>query len=184
MPGRSRDRRGGPPSDRLTASGTRLLGGHDAAWDRWHASCTDGSTFDPQVWFLEDEQVLARDLTGHAETAQVLHGARFREDGARIPAEATWDLVVAEEVRGTTLTVRAALVRGGRAVASGPPQRVDAAPAVCTGVLALPGDVAAPVVPCADLGRILSDDPDGALAVVVWREADGTVAQVSAQPWL
>ena len=162
-----------PGLDRPTGSGPRAVGSHRAAWNEWHATCADGSTFDPRAWYLRRFDVLVKDLVGHPETAQVLASAGFREDGAAVPVEATHLDAWVTAVDGDTFSIKPSR-------AAGAPRDVDVSHAVCTGNLVGPGEIVHPVVPCGRLARLLRESGTGRVPALVWIEPDGTVAQVSA----
>jgi hypothetical protein len=146
------------------------VGTQQAAWNQWHASCADGSTFDPQVWFLRRFDVLVRDLTGHRQTTRILASVRFRREGAVIPVGATYHRARLTAVDGDSFTVRPSR-------ATGVPRVVDVSQAVCTGNLVVPGEIIQPVIGC---GRFARDLRTGtAIPIGMWLDADGTVAQVS-----
>ena len=158
-----------PGLDRPTGSGPREVGNRRAAWNQWHASCSDGSTFDPQAWFLPRFDVLVKDLTGHRRTTRVLASVRFRHDGAAIPPGATYHRAWLTAVDGDSFTItpsRAAAV----------PRDVDVSHAVCN--LMVPGEIIQPVIGCGRFARDLRTG-EAAIPVGLWLDADGTVAQVS-----
>lgn len=64
------------PSVRMD-KGTRRVGPRRAQWNRWFASCADGSMFQPQAWYFPAEKVLFVDYLEHRETPRVLKTARF-----------------------------------------------------------------------------------------------------------
>jgi hypothetical protein len=161
-----------PGLDRPTGSSPRAVGNHRAAWNQWHATCADGSDFDPQVWYLRGAQVLVKDLTGHGATARILASAGFRQDGATVPDEATHIDAWVTAVDGDTFTIR-------RSRATGASRDVDVSQAVCTGTLVVPGEIVHPVVPCGRFARLLRESGTGRVPALVWIDPDGTVAQVS-----
>ena len=157
--------------DRPTGSGPRVVGNHRASWNQWHAACADGSTFDPQAWYVRGAQVLVKDLTGQRATTRILASARFRRDGAVIPMAATHHEAWLTAVDGDSFTVRPS-------PGTGVPRDVDVSRAVCTDNVVVPGEIVQPVVGCGRLARDLRATGED-VPVVLWLDADGTVAQVS-----
>ncbi|RNL79454.1 hypothetical protein EFL95_10740 [Nocardioides marmorisolisilvae] len=72
--------------------GLKPVGAHQAAWNRWTASCA-GHTFHPQAWFLPKSKVLIFDYIGHSQTASVLASAKFAADGVALPTYVSGHLV-------------------------------------------------------------------------------------------
>ena len=72
--------------------GLKPVGAHQAAWNRWTASCA-GHTFHPQAWYLPKSKVVIFDYFGHPETAAVRASAKFAADGVALPTYVTGHLV-------------------------------------------------------------------------------------------
>lgn len=161
-----------PGFDRPTGSGPRVVANRRAAWNQWHATCADGSTFDPQAWYLRGIDVLVKDLIGHSETAQILASAGLREDGAAVPVEATHIDAWVTAVDGDTFTIRPSRASGARRL-------IDVSHAVCTGNLVVPGEIVQPVIRCGVFARMLRESRTGRVRSLLWVDPDGTVAQVS-----
>jgi hypothetical protein len=82
--------------------GLRPVGAHQAAWNRWTASCA-GRTFHPQAWYLPKSKVVIFDYLGHSETAAILASAKFAADGVSLPAYLAGHLV---SVSGSKIVVQ------------------------------------------------------------------------------
>ncbi|MFL6171696.1 MAG: hypothetical protein ACJ716_02285 [Marmoricola sp.] len=72
--------------------GLKPVGAHQAAWNRWTASCA-GHTFHPQAWYLPKSKVVIFDYFGHSDTAAVLASAKFATDGVSLPRYVSGHLV-------------------------------------------------------------------------------------------
>jgi len=82
--------------------GLKPVGAHQAAWNRWTASCA-GHTFHPQAWYLPKSKVVIFDYFGHSETASVLASAKFAADGSALATYLSGHLV---SVAGSKITVQ------------------------------------------------------------------------------
>ncbi|MCW2782511.1 MAG: hypothetical protein JWR35_2960 [Marmoricola sp.] len=87
-------------------NGLRPVGDHKASWNKWTATCKDGSRFTPQAWFLPTSKVLILDYLDHPETAAILNSAKFASDGAPLPPMPTYLTAHVKIVSGLTFTVR------------------------------------------------------------------------------
>ena len=64
---------GGAPVEQ----GTRPVGDHEAAYDKWAATCDDGSRFSPQAWYLADDRLLVETDVPRRGALGLLASARF-----------------------------------------------------------------------------------------------------------
>lgn len=179
-------------------SGLRSIGSQQARWNRWHATCLDGSTFTPRAWYVPELDLLVVDPLGHPETSAVLRSATTRPppDAGAVRRVTGW----VTHVDGPTFTVQPFRTYGngpaGRAYAeahdlefpfsndyydapAGPPYRVDVTRALCTGsiVVAYHEPLGDTVVPCARFGPPARHGRQ--VTAALWLTSDTTAIQVS-----
>ncbi len=179
-------------------SGVRRIGSEHSSWNRWHATCLDGSTFTPRAWYVRSLDLLVVDPLGRTETSQILATARTQRPPAADGLTHATGWVT--HVAGRTFTVQPVHTYGngpaGRAYAeahglefpfsndyydapTGTPYEIDVGQALCTGsiVVAYHEPLADTVVPCARFGPPVRHGRR--VTAALWLTSDTTAIQVS-----
>jgi hypothetical protein len=154
----------------LVEQGTRPIGGLQADYDRWQAGCDDGSTFNPQAWYLPGADVLIKEVVPAENVDRILESVRFAGAGSAF-----------ETPSGRYGRLLAATPGGARIQLDGVPQDLpitDLTACLGAGRLADSVDVLVPV-DCGRFGDWLAVNPGKRLRVAVYLDPDGGLAQLA-----
>lgn len=81
-------------------TGTATVGGHDAEWFRWPASCADGQEFVAEAWRITDLGIELRSKDGSQDVEPLVQAVVLDRD---VPTESQVEVMVSEPV-GDVLT--------------------------------------------------------------------------------
>ncbi|MGH3510370.1 MAG: hypothetical protein ACRDPI_09095 [Nocardioidaceae bacterium] len=158
------------PGGRPVVEALRKVGSHEAYYDKWRATCADGSVFFPQAWYLPDSHVLVKTVLDVPEVTSILKSAAFVREGASVVPQPVARAVLLAATDGA---VRLSV--GGRHTVLLLSTRT-----ACLGGARVAGRAAELVtVPCGRFADWKKAHPGRRLSVIVYTDGTGGVAQIA-----